>query len=754
MRHLVLLALCAGALAAPVGERWGNGRCTHPGTLRVERQGSVVRLVFDLSAIPAGARVHRASLRCFTQEGRQPLEDPQLFEAKADGSADRSRPLRLEPPWYRSFDATGAVGRAVGREPRKLTIVVARFDAFLPQRTCLDVVYEGRPRDLPRQVEGVRMVHHHGQTFIVWREAEEFRPRPDEVVWVEKFSELGDKLAAGPGQGAYGMPNHPAITLRTLRRLQGLGLRDKPSGFQGIKPLRRVREVAPITYRVYRHTEPITPANIHEATLLAEVPPLSGFDTEVYKIHFKGEYLDQWEDPASVIPTLCVARGKPLAPGEALYVHTPRRAAKAYYAVTVVRAGTENLAEIRPANAPAAPVEEKPGTPQPVLQWRQEDRYKKDVDEFWYRYWAAPPYCNLPSRSFRVAVAVGQKFKEPGPLVIGTISGAFNVRGALRVPRSDAVTILIKRQLDWLPALFYNEGRGTLRGMTACKVDYFPERYMEFLIKWIMSRHRIDHSRIVGSLLHFGIRHPEIFTRMSFGTYTAAYDVRWAPGGPAMPTVLGPKGIKTTRGEDAWKMYSIAEYLKAHPDRDIPFLLCISSTGKDRGHTSEFGWQDDPRGWRGLLDARQPFAAFWSCHPPSELTAAFNRTRWDTTLPAFSNCSLDNNPGNGDPTDGDYYGAINGWLVWEDAREAANRWEATLELISSCPESRCTVDVTPRHCRLFKPRRGQTFRWTNTDLATRKVIQSGRVEADEWGLVTIRGVVVTKSGNRLAITPM
>jgi len=763
MRHTLVaaavwLAAAGASSAGPVQQRWGGDGCTHPGTLRVVKGAAGVRLAFDLSAIPTGARIHRARLGCFTQDGAQPTDPPRVLavDTLGDGGKPicRGEPLKLVGPWYRSFDATAAVRRWVGDAKTNLGFAVERFEGLLAPRTYLDVLYDGRPAGAAEQVAGVRAVHHDGQTFIAWREVAAFRPSDDDVVWVRQFVERGDVLADAPGQGAAGMPNHPAITLRALRRLQGLGLRTQPSGFQGIRPLKRIREVPPVTYRVYRHAEPITAANIHLAEPLAEVGPLSGFDTEVYKIHFRGEYLNQREEPRSVIPTFCVDTGKALTPGEGLYVHTPRQAGKGFYAVTTVLAGTEDLSQLGRANSLAAGVAEKPAAPQPVLQWVQVDQYKKEVPEYWFRYWAAPPICNLPSRSFRVAVAVGNKFAEPGPLIIGSISGAFNVRESIRVPKDDAITILIKRQLDWLPALFYNAGRGTLRGQTACKVDYFSERYMLFMIQWIMGRHRIDRSRITGGLLHFGLRHPEIFTRMSFGSYTAGYDLRIAPGGPSMPRILGPRGIRTARGEDAWKMYSVAEYVNAHRERDVPFLLCVSGTGKDGGHTSEFGWQDDPRGWRGLLDARQPFVAAWSTHPPRELSAAFARMRWDVTLPAFSNCSLDNHPGNGDPTDGDYYGCINGWLLWDDKTvvDEPGRWEMAVWLIGSCPEETCTVDVTPRHCRRFRAGKGQRFRWTSTSDAG-KALDSGAVTADEWGLVTLRGVRVTKARHRLRIAP-
>jgi hypothetical protein len=751
-RFFLTMALVLAAAAAPadlVRERWGGRKapCSHPNTLGVKHTKTGDRLVFDLSALPDGAKVHHASLICFTDRGRQPNQPAQILAGKKE--------LELEPPWYRSFDATVAV-RAWAKDPSANDgFLVRQFEHFLPNRTCLDILYEGKAARPPEQVAGLRTVHHHGQTFIVFREHSSYRPKPDQVIWVKKFYERGDTLADGPGKdGAYGMPHHPGITLRTLRHLQGLGLRDKKSGFQGIKGLKRVRDVLPVTYQVYRHTERITADNIHHAKMLARVQPLSGYDKEVYKIHFRGEYLNQREEPDSAIPTYCVDKGRHLAPGEALYVHTPAKAGKAYYAVTMAVAGTENLSQLGDANSLADPVAETPGTPQPVLQWVQQDNYRKDPPEYWYRYWAAPPYCNLPCRSFRVAVAASDKFKGPGPLVIGTISGSFNVRGSIRLPRMNRIEIRIQRQLAWLPALFYNEGRDTLRGMTACKVDYFSERYMLFMVNWIMNRYKIDRSQITGGLLHFGLRHPEIFVRMQMGTYTAGYDLRWAPGGPSMPRVLGPRGIKTVRGEDAWNMYSVGEYVNAHPDRDIPYLICISGTGKDRGHTSEFGWQDDPRGWRGLLQARQPFVASWSSGPPRELSRALGDMRWDQTLPAFSNCSLDNNPGNGAPADGDYYGCINGWLLWDDktAVDKKDTWEMTVYVIASCPESECTADVTPRRCEQFQPKAGQTFEWTNTSLAGDKVLQKGKVTADRWGLVTLKGLKLDKARNRLKIT--
>ncbi|MFO8013536.1 MAG: hypothetical protein R6X20_09555 [Phycisphaerae bacterium] len=751
---LAAVLLVLPARAAPTRERWcgRQPKAAHAGTLQVTKRGDLVRLRFDLSALPKDATIHAAWLHLEKEDG-QPYEPIRVHTVTAvtDGGVEHDRKrLALEAPWYRQFVATETVRRWVAEPERNLGFAVSPFEGFHPEASSLEILYGGSARNTPPQVGGLRAVHHDGQTFLVWTEHAAYRPRDGEIVWLQTFSENGDVRADGPGQGAFGLPTHPGITLRTLRRLQGLGLRAEPSGFQGIRPLKRVAEVEPVAYRVYRHGERITASTIHEAKRLATVQPLGGYDTEVYTIHFKGEYIDQREEPESFIPTFAPETGRALRPGETLYVHTPDRAGDAYYAVTCVLGGTENLAAVGFANSLAAPVVEAPARPQPVLQYRQEDRYRKEVVEHWYRLWAAPPLVNLPGRSYRIGVAVTDEFQGPGPLEINGISWIFNVREAIRVPKPDRVTLAVERQLVWLPALFYNEGRGTLRAATECKVDYFSERYMEAVIKWVMSNYKIDRSKIHGSLLYFGLRHPEIFPKMSFGTYTATYDYRWAPGSPAH---LGPEGIQTVDGEDAWAMYSVGGYVGTYPGRDIPFLICISGTGKDRGHTSEFGWQDDPRGWRALMDARQPFAAAWSGngrHYP--VFARFNAMRWDGPVPAFSRCSLDNHPGNGDPADGDYYGQINGWLLWDDQDwdDAPDRWAMTVFLAASCPRDACTVDLTPRHCRRFRPKPGEGFAWTNTTADGRRV-GAGDVTADRWGLVTIEDLAVTKAKHRIVI---
>jgi hypothetical protein len=287
-------------------------------------------------------------------------------------------------------------------------------------------------------------------------------------------------------------------------------------------------------------------------------------------------------------------------------------------------------------------------------------------------------------------------------------------------------------------------------------VDFFCERYLLSLIRWCQEKYHPQQSGLPGNMLHFGVRHPEIFGTLSYD-YTTSFDHQWSTAWGTLGRRLGPRDVAVTvDGQPAWEQFNLGWYLRQYPERDIPFLVCLSSTGKDNGHTSEFGWQDDPRGWAALRDARQNFLAFWSWGVARNFDTCrtIRDMRWDKSVPAFSHCSLDDNPGSGDPADGDPFGQINGYLLWEyeTVVEEPDRWEMTVHLTGDCPSESCVVDITPRRLSRFQPEPGQTFRWSNTSLADGRVVQSGTATADQGKLLMLKQVVVTKSGNRVTIT--
>jgi len=451
----------------------------------------------------------------------------------------------------------------------------------------------------------------------------------------------------------------------------------------------------------------------------------------------------------SVIPTYCLTDNASIPPGEAFYVHTPQAEGTWHYAVTASRDGTENLSSFSAANSLRKPVTERPAALRPVLQYVEEWSYRgRTYTGHKYYLWPAPPVSNLPLQSpQRVSIDIPKKFTEPGGLLVGRVGA---------IPGDDWVVLSFRSPHGYVG---YNEGIGTFRSVRDSKVRTYGEQYALYMIGHVLKRFKIDRNRVMMTgATHFAYRHPELIKFLRAGPPGAEFEIdfdqKFNPRSTSLQGRFGPRdAARTADGHRAWDIVNLRWYLRQDPSKDAPYHYAWHG-GKESGHAIEYGWQDDPMGWAALRDARQPYVGGWGgARPCRELHDLLFTWPWDKSVPAFSNCSLDGNPGNGDPSDGDPRGLLNGYLVWahEDIVDAPGRWEMTVYLAGGAPRADCTVDVTPRHCRKFKPAAGAAFTWTNTDLGTKRRVGSGTVEADKWGLVTLRQVTVGKGRNRLVI---
>lgn len=99
------------------------------------------------------------------------------------------------------------------------------------------------------------------------------------------------------------------------------------------------------------------------------------------------------------------------------------------------------------------------------------------------------------------------------------------------------------------------------------------------------------------------------------------------------------------------------------------------------------------------------------------------------SYPAFGNSSIDQDPGPGDPKEGDLEGGINLGFDWKDVVDEERGWTATIS--NTRAKAEMTVDVTPRRCQKFRPKPGDSLKWSASSGA------SGVVAAGASGLVTI-----------------
>ena len=728
---LAALVLAPTAQADWVRQTWG-AKAFHADTLTVVGAGATSRIVFNLSAIPRGATVHRALLR--NHRVRQPARPIRIFVVEGlegDKPAVGAKALALVPPRNQWFDATEAVRAWVKRPKSNLGLSLAAAGGFDPKEAFLDIWYDGRRKDVPDGVTGLKAVHRDGQTFLTWDELPMYRPAPKDVVWA-----MHDKrpwhYVDGPGKGYMGKPRVAGIKQATLRKIQRFKVINATTRSMSRQRPRLVR-TGPwpdVYYRVYRSREKITPGSIHRAEWIGDTRPLCEYDMSMVRIVTWGEYYDPREDPEGFIPTYCLADGRSLPPGRAFFVHTPTASGRWHYAVTVWRDGVENFKVAPGAASLAEPVAEKTAPLKPILQF---PRVAWGTVLYKYYLWEGPPLTAAATAGInRISVYVHPKRVEPGWLSVIRFAPA-NVH--------DKSNVMMR--LDFGNGIGYSQGRGSFLSLAESKVDYYDERSISRLIDWVRKEWKIDPSHGIVSEGQYvppmyAVRNPDRIRYLHTQASRLGYDWLWRPEACPLGRLLGPRdSARTVDNLPAWEQWHLGYYLR-DPSRDLPF----------------FYWKEQQEGPQisflaiaALRDARQPFASEWGGGRLSrQLRHMLRRMRWDRSVPAFAHCSLDANPGSGWRPDGDPRGQINGYLVWDydTVAESPDRWEMAVGLSPEAPRDDCTVDLTPRHCRAFKPKAGDVFRWTNTDLASGREVQAGQVTADRWGLVTLKSVKVSK----------
>ena len=747
MKRLQMVAALLGMLAAMAGadlvvEQWGGqGPYAHPDTLKASGDGQKIEV--DLSALPAGAKVVRARLIAFRDE---PAFDRD--EALADVEiSEGGKRLELIGPWYDRF----AVPPQALAGKKSLTLTVGQFPGWLPDKTVLEIAYEGKPAaDLPA-VKAARAVHQAGQTFITW----------DEL----------DKLV--PDAAAWGAVRN-AIDKRDQEK--------------------RVR------YRVYASAKPITAANLAEAEPLAEVEPLSGLNIhgrssdQVFKLgrqkmlddmDYAKKVASNWytippTEADNVVIDRFVIPGsdKPLPNGAGLFVHHPRDG-KGYYAVTVMVNGRESTA----APAVAGPIDEKAGRGEPVLQREMDMKVLFDYPgrRLQYVQWTAPPLSNLPGRYYNWGVFVPRStgilpviptgetpvlretpvIPTAGTAVPPALDLVLTGNDMYRRPRWPHLLDTVYVSPHDAPArtwyFGYPESVGTLRGLKSGPVHPYTWRRMLAFVEWAKNQFKTDSARTTCSgdrgrsataALHLGMRHPEVFSLV----YTckgmpdpSAIPVSTQRDGKPAPTevadlqrLIGKKewGLKLDTGQNVWEFFKLADEVAAHPEIARPML---STGGRGGGD-----WPPIAALFKVCSDTHQPVISRgeWGELDPAGLKNPGHGISgldvWlDRPMPVFTNCSSDYQGGrNGDG------GSTNVGIWWDNASimDTPEKFELVLT-------GGATADVTPRRLKAFAIKPGESIKFEVVQLGgggrdKAPATASGAVTADKLGLVTVPKVAI------------
>jgi pimeloyl-ACP methyl ester carboxylesterase len=529
----------------------------------------------------------------------------------------------------------------------------------------------------------------------------------------------------------------------------------------------RIEQATRVRFRIYRSNQPIR--SVRGLKPIAEVPPLSGWNMDYYGIAPKPEY--------NALRYVVEEGKEPVAPGTGIYVHNPRETGKAYYAVTVLVNDKEDTA-LDTANALPTPVDENVGAGLPVLQRVVKPvsfQYIENPTLHYYVRWEAPPNSSVAGKPYDYVVAIPPTSAKPASvgLHLHAWGGSLNHDYGWWFNGEKGAILVASNQLpyDWWTG--YHEGLGTSQPLKTGDdwvkgiVRPYSQRRMLSFLDWVATRWEVDLRRtfVAGNsmggsgALMFALRYPEriawaiswvgIHIPSMSPTFKSSYELVY--GKPEW-------GVKFEDGTPVWDYFNDAWYLRRYPEQDLGFVT-FSNGKNDAG----IGWPQAVEYYRALQETRQPHMFVWGQEGHNQ-RASMPRDggervmpidiRTNQSLPAFTNCSLDNNPGTGDPGNGDAAGQINGYLYWETDTiiDRPERWEITAGLIEGAPRDSATVDITPRRRQQFRARPGDHLTWTNTSLHSNKAIQSGQVVADQWGLITLEKVLVGKSKNRISIT--
>jgi hypothetical protein len=494
---------------------------------------------------------------------------------------------------------------------------------------------------------------------------------------------------------------------------------------------------AGVRYTLYRSSSPIN-AGVHlaQAQHLGNVRDNSALNVRLTALSSGvSKYLKI--DSASA----------PLAATRGLFVATSASQGTFYYAVTATLAGVEDTAIVAGSNATTLPLAESVAMPQPV--WQEARAFGSRLADVYVQYatrLTSPSYprmTNAGSYPFHLAVIrSGSGSSHPVTFCLHPSESNFleavNLRG-IGDPDEWIVTID-----DWLPnqdmeTFYYGyhesydihsgnnpvPDNGMIAGYTAARVAH--------TVNWAIRYLPVDSTRTymsgfsmgaIGSLLNGYMIPSKIAAILGVAPRINNTNWDWMQhlwGTPAtdLPT---DEGMLKSERLDATSL-ARRQRLGSLP---VTFLF--------------FGKQDINVGWAEkvpFIDSMNTYRhgtfIFWGNTNHSKTWSAspwapgfpsfsfFTRYRTNVSYPAFSNCSLNSNPGNGDPGNGDPAGMINGYLDWnDDIVDTPNRWEITLKTIGrttiygsiAAPDTG-TTDVTLRRLQKFAPPVDSMIVWKN-----------------------------------------
>jgi hypothetical protein len=481
----------------------------------------------------------------------------------------------------------------------------------------------------------------------------------------------------------------------------------------------------------------------------------------------------------------------PLTVDSGLFVTTCDSLGNFYYAITTVTSGVEDTSIISGENSIQNPVHEFIAEPQPIYQGRTMGNFDTPVDV--YAFFV----CNLSTTFFPPMTNVGSLpvnfslFDEgntsPHQLVMKLPGGGGTFLSDIGGDQlSDEWRICMDDNLpndDNAIWFGYHEGFnifGTKQQLPQSGLNYdYLYNQLNYVINWSIHHLPVDSNSIyfdgtsggaAGALFASSFMPDHIAaSRMVVPKVDLSFlndpdpnnDFNAGrPGRFRIDTLLGTVSLNlpTNVGYRTYDVLNDCWLLHQHREENFPVMFMVS--GK---HDTVVGWAEKIPFYDSVNSNKVGGFYFWDMriHTGDGASWPMNvnlfRYHANKSYPAFSNCSVNNNPGDGHYFVGDSVGSINGFMDWLDnMKDSTNSYSIALGMSDEqtyfnmipAPDS-CTADVTLRRLQNFKPQAGDLILWTNS--VNGDTIQSGSLTFDGT-LLTISGVKIFKNGSMLKLS--
>ena len=209
---------------------------------------------------------------------------------------------------------------------------------------------------------------------------------------------------------------------------------------------------------------------------------------------------------------------------------------------------------------------------------------------------------------------------------------------------------------------------------------------------------------------------------------------------------FGPKqeSIPTPEGVGIYDYLDLGPWLSRHPGLPYPpFRLVNGKRDTTVGRTSipPFVEAAGKAGLGILLyfsqgthtvadpEARWPEMISDRLYPREQNKPGFNlfHYRTDRAYLVFTDGSLDDNPGKGDPDDGAPRGGINRWPYWDWRKvvDEPDRFETDIFLLAECPKDEGAVSITLQRLQKLAHPAGARYKWKTVDRSAKVTLKEG-----------------------------